>query len=341
MTESPSALTMLLSRHTKRREFIVGIGAAAWPLAARAQQPAAPVIGILSGATFDSMNTLLTWVYQGLADEGYTENQNFTVQLRWADDNYDRLPALAADLVRRRVNLIVALASTPAALVAKTATQMIPIVFLVGTDPVEVGLVPSLARPGGNVTGISVIVVELTAKCLSLIHELVPAATPIAVLINPANRTQAEMELREVNAAAQTLGVRLLIVYGSTPVEIEMAFATLSREQARALVVTGETLFLTQRGQLAELAARYRVPAIYANRITAEAGGLMGYGINSPDAYRLVGAYAGRILKGEKPTDLPVQRATKIDLSINLIAAKALGIEVPETLLAIADKAIE
>jgi putative tryptophan/tyrosine transport system substrate-binding protein len=327
----------------RRREFVAGLGGAAvWPRVTRAQQVASPVIGVLSGGTFESLNTLLAWVHQGLAGEGYTENQNFSVQLRWADDNYDRLPGLATDLVRRRVNLIVVLASTPGALAAKAATHTIPIVFLVGTDPVQVGLVSSLARPGGNVTGVSVLVVELTAKCLSLIHELVPTAAPIAVLINPANRTQAEMELREVNAAAQTLGVSLVIVYASTPVEIEMAFATLGRQQARALVVTGETLFLTQRDQLAALAASYRVPAIYANMITAEAGGLMGYGINSlPEVYRVVGAYAGRILKGETPTDLPVQRATKIDLSINLIAAKALGIEVPETLLAIANKVIE
>jgi putative tryptophan/tyrosine transport system substrate-binding protein len=326
----------------RRREFIAGLGAAAaWPVAARAQQPTSPVIGVLSGATFESMNALLAWMYQGLAGQGYTESQNFTVQFRWADDNYDRLPALAADLVRRRVNLIVALASTPAALAAKAATQTIPIVFLVGTDPVEVGLVPSLARPGANVTGITVLVVELTAKCLSLIHELVPAATPIGVLINPANRTQAEIELREVKAAAQTLGVRLLIVYASTPVEIEMAFATLAREQARALVVTGETLFLNQRNQLAALAARYRLPAIYANRITVEAGGLMGYGNNLPDSYRVLGAYAGRILKGETPADLPVQQPTKIGLSINIKAARALGLTIPETLLATADEVIQ
>jgi ABC-type uncharacterized transport system substrate-binding protein len=326
----------------QRRDFIAGLGSAAvWPSASRAQQPTMPVIGVLSGATFESMNVLLAWMYQGLANQGYIENQNFTFQFRWADDNYDRLPVLAADLVRRRVNLIVALASTPAALAAKVATETIPIAFLVGTDPVAVGLVPSLARPGANVTGVTVLVVELTAKCLSLIHELVPAATPIAVLINPANRTQAEIELREVKTAAQTLGVELLIVYAAAPAEIEMAFATLAREQARALVVTGETLFLNQRYQLASLAARHRVPAIYANRITVQAGGLMGYGNNLPDSYRALGAYAGRLLKGEKAMDLPVQQPTTIGLSINLNTAKTLGLTIPETLLVTADEVIQ
>ena len=326
----------------RRREFITGLGStAACPVVARAQQRALPIIGVLCGATFESMNTLLAWVYQGLADESYTENQNFAVQLRWADDKYDRLPVLVADLVRLRVDLIIALGTTPGALAAKSATQTIPIVFLVGTDPVEVGLVSSLARPGGNITGITVIVVELMAKCLSLVHELVPTANPVAVLLNPANRTQSEIELRDVQAAARMLGVRLLILNASTPDEIERAFATLTSARAGGLVVSGELLFLNQRDQLFALAARHGVPAIYTGGGAVAAGALMSYGTNFSEDYRQLGTYAGRILKGTKPADLPVRRPTKVGLGINLKIAKALGIEVPTSILLFADEVIE
>jgi len=324
----------------RRREFIAGLAGAAWPFATHAQA-ALPVIGILTGATFEAMKTFLAWVYQGLADQGYVENRTFTAQLRWADDKYDRLPVLAADLARLRVNLIVALGTTPGALAAKAATQTIPIVFIVGTDPVEVGLIPSLARPGGNLTGVSLLVVELLAKNLSLMHELVPSAASIAVLVNPANRTQAESELREAEAAARTLGVRLLILNASTPSEIETAFATLAREGAGGLVVTGEAFFYFQRNQIATLETRYKVPAIWPSRESLDAAGLMSYGTKIADLYRQAGVYAGRVLKGEKPADLPVQRATKIDLALNLKTAKALGITVPTSILLRAAEVIE
>jgi putative tryptophan/tyrosine transport system substrate-binding protein len=326
-----------------RRDFITLLGgiAAARPLPAQAQQAAVPVIGILSGATFEIMNDLLAWVYPGLADQGYVESRNFTVQLRWADDVYDRLPALAADLVRRRVDLIFALGTTPGALAAKAATQTIPIVFLVGTDPVDSGLVPNLARPDGNLTGVTILVVELLAKNLSLMHELMPSAGSIAVLINPGNRTQAETELRDVQAAARILGVRLVILNASMPSEIEAAFATLMREGAGGLVVSGESFFYAQREQLIALAGRYAVPAIYPSPSFFEAGGLMAYGASQADLYRQAGVYVGRVLKGEKPADLPVQRATKLNLALNLKAAKALGITVPTSILLRADEVIE
>jgi len=326
----------------RRREFIAGIGGATlgWPLAASAQ-PALPVIGFLSARTFAGMGPVLAEVYKGLADQGLVENRNFIAQLRWADDTNDRMPALVDDLVRRRVNLIVVMGSTPGALAAKAATQTIPIVFLVGTDPVEAGLVPSLARPGGNLTGVTIIAVELTAKNLSLMHELVPAATSIAVLLNPDNRTQAEAELREAQAAARTLGVRLLFLNASTPAEIDTAFVTLARERAGGLVVTGEAFFAQQDAQLVALAARYAVPTIYPFPQTVVAGGLMSYGTNLPDLQRQLGVYAGRVLKGEKPADLPVQRATRVDLALNLKTAKALGLTVPTSILLRAVEVIE
>ena len=324
----------------RRREFITVLGgAAAWSLAGRAQA-ALPVIGILSGTTFESMNAFLAWFYPGLESEGFIENRNFTTQFRWADDNYDRLPALASDLVRRRVDLIVALGTTPGALAAKAATQTIPIVFVVGTDPVEVGLVPSLARPGGNLTGVTLLVVELLAKNVSLMHELLPSASSIAVLINPSNPSQSEAELRGAQTAARTLGVHLLALNARTPSEIETAFETLVREGAGGLVVTGEAFFFLQRAQVAALAARYKVPAITIGH-PDDAGGLMSYGTNSADTYRVAGVYAGRILKGAKPADLPVQAPTKYELVINLKTAKALGVTVPLTLRALATEVIE
>ena len=325
----------------RRRELITLLGgAAAWPIAARAQA-ALPVIGILSGATFESMNAFLAWFYPGLESEGLAENRNFTTQFRWADDKYERLPALASDLVRRRVDLIVALGTTPGAQAAKAATQTIPIVFIVGTDPVEIGLVPSLARPGGNLTGATNLVVELLAKKLSLMHELVPSASSIGVLINPSNPSQAKVELSDAQTAARTLGVGLLPLNASTPLEIEAAFETLVREGAGGLVITGESLFLFQRAQIAALAARYKVPAIAGLHDYMNVGGLMSYGTNPADTFRAAGVYAGRILKGAKPADLPVQQATKIDLAINLKVAKALGITVPTSIRLLATTVIE
>jgi putative ABC transport system substrate-binding protein len=336
-----SCLDLMEVTQVKRREFITLLSSAAvWPLVGRAQA-ALPVIGILSGATFESMNALLAWFYPGLESEGFIENRNFTTQFRWADDNYDRLPALASDLVHRRVDLIVALGTTPGAQAAKAATRTIPIVFIVGTDPVEVGLVPSLARPGGNLTGVTIRVVELLAKNLSLMHELVPSASSIAVLINPANPKQAEAELRDAQTAARALGVGLLALNARTPGEIETAFETLVRQGAGGLVITGETFFLFQRAQIAELAARHKVPAISGHLDYINAGGLMSYGTNMADIFRRAGVFAGRILKGEKSAALPVEQVTKVELVINLKTVKALGITVPLPLLGRADEIIE
>jgi putative tryptophan/tyrosine transport system substrate-binding protein len=326
----------------RRREFIAGLGGATvWPVGARAQQAMLPVVGFLSGTHPGAVGSSITALHQGLADEGYIENQNFVAEYRWAEDNYDRLPVFAADLVRRRVAVIAVMASTPGALAAKAATQTIPIVFLVGTDPVKVGLVPSLTQPGANLTGVTIIVTELMAKWLSLMHELLPAASPIAVLLNPANPIQTEAELRDAQSAAQTLGVRLLILNASTPSEIEMAFARIASERAGALVVSGENLFFVQRDQILMLAARYAVPAVYPYADLVTAGGLMSYGANTLDVWSVFGSYVGRVLKGENPAKLPVQRGTKIGLAVNLNAAKALGIAVPTSILLRADRVIE
>ena len=326
----------------RRREFIAGLGgAAAWPLAARAQQTTVPVIGLLSGATLKSTREDVASFHQGLAETGYIENRNVTIEYRWAEGDNDRLPVLAADLVRRQVAVIVAFASTPAAFAAKAATQTIPIVFQVGPDPVRNGLVASLARPGGNLTGATTINVELIAKTLSLIHELVPAASTIAVLVNPANPIQTETETRDVQVAARVLGLRAMMLRASSPGEIEPAFATLVAERAGALVVSGENLFRTQRDQLVALAARYAVPTIYQYPEFTTRGGLIRYGPNIQESFHTVGIYTGRILKGEKAADLPVQQSTRIELIINMKTAKALGLTIPETLLATADEVIQ
>jgi putative ABC transport system substrate-binding protein len=308
----------------RRREFITLIGgAAAWPLTARAQQPAMPVIGYLSGAASEMMREYVAAFLPGLADTGFAEGRNVTIEYRWAEGHNNRLPALAMDLVRRQVAIIVVGGSTPGALAAKAATQTVPIVFFVGTDPVGVGLVASLAQPGGNITGITNLNVELIKKCLELMQSLVPPATTIAVLVNPGNIPQTATGKRTVQDAARVLGARVVILNASSPSEIETAFATLVGERAGALVVSGETFFLTQRDRLVELAARHAVPTIYAYRDFLAAGGLMSYGGNFADSYRLIGVYAGRILKGEKPADLAVQRSTKVELVINLKTAKA------------------
>ena len=326
----------------KRREFITLLGgtAAAWPLAARAQQPM-PVIGYLSGATFELMHEYVAAFHRGLADAGYIEGRNLSVEYQWAEGHNDRLPTQAAELVRRRVDIIVVGGSTPGALAAKAASQTIPIVFLIGPDPVKVGLVESLARPGGNITGITLLNVELIAKCLELMHNLMPPATTIAVLVNPANALQTATERGIVQDAARVLDARVVILNASNPSEIDSAYATLVGERVGALVVSGENFFLTERDRLVALAAHHAVPTMYAYREYTKAGGLISYGTNIFDAYRRTGINTGRILKGEKPADLPVEQITKVELIINMKTAKALGITFPLPLLGRADEVIE
>ena len=327
----------------KRREFITLLdsAAAAWPLAARAQQPAMPVIGFLSGATSETMRELVAAFHRGSADAGFAAGRNLTIEYRYAEGNNDRLPALAMDLVRREVSAIAVVGSTPAALATKAATQTIPIVFFIGTDPVKVGLVASLARPGGNITGITALVVELLSKALDLMHNLMPPDTKIAALINPANVPQSAAERSLIQNAAHVLGAPIFVLNAGSPSEIESAFETLVRERIGALVVSGENFFLTQRGLMVELAARHAVPSIDAAREFVLAGGLISYGTPQADAVRQVGVSTGRILKGEKAADLPVQQVTKIQLAINLKTAKALGLNIPNTLIGRADEVIE
>jgi putative ABC transport system substrate-binding protein len=314
----------------RRRDFIrVVVGsAAAFPFAARAQQPVMPVIGFLSAGTFEMNRDYVAAFHRGLADGGFTEGRNVGIEYRWTEGQNDRLPALAADLVRRQVTVIVA-ASTPVSLTAKAATQTIPIVFAIGTDLVGIGLVASLAHPGGNITGVTNLNVELFKKCFELMHSLVSPGSMIAVLVNPANIAQTATESATVQDAAGALGARVVILNASSPSEIESAFEALVGQRIGALVVSGEIFFLTQRGRLVELAARHAVPTIYAYREFPVAGGLMSYGADFAEPYRLLGIYAGRILKGEKPANLPVQQATKVELVINLKTAKTLGLAIP------------
>lgn len=327
----------------KRREFMALLGGAAvaGSRAASTQQPAMPVIGFLSGAAFGTMREYVVAFQKGLASAGFIEGRNVAIEYLWAEGHNDRLPALAADFVRREVAVIVAGATTPGALAAKAATQTIPIVFFVGTDPVKVGLVTSLARPGGNITGITVLVVELIAKCLQLMSGMMPPATTIAVLVNPANIPQTAAEIGLVQDAARVLGAHVVIVNASNPSELESAFATIVSNRAGALVVSGENFFLTQRHLMVELVARHAVPTIYAYREFVHAGGLMSYGTDFSDAFRRIGVNTGRILKGEKTADLPVEQVTKIELAINLKAARALGLTIPASILARADEVIE
>jgi putative ABC transport system substrate-binding protein len=327
----------------RRREFITLLGgtAVAWPLAARAQQPAMPVIGFFHLTSLETNRENLATFRQGLADTGYIEGKNVAIEYRWAQGRNDMLPTLVAELVRLQVSVIVVLESTNGALAAKAATQTIPIVFVQGADPVQIGLVDSLNRPGGNLTGISLLMAETAGKRLELLLELVPTAKLIAHLRNPTNPVYAEAEMREVQIAARAHGVRLLFVDASSTSEIETAFADLVQQRADALQVSSDGFLLTHPDQIVALAARHAVPAIYAWPQFTSVGGLMSYGTNIRDAWRQAGIYTGRILKGDKPADLPVQQATKIELVINLKTAKALGLTFPITLLGRADQVIE
>jgi len=327
----------------RRRDFIkvVAGSAAAWPLAAGAQQATMPVIGFLNPTSPDTRRELITAFHQGLAEAGYVEGRNLTIEYRWTKGQNDRLPAMAADLVQRRVAVIAAVDGTATALAAKAATATIPILFLIGADPVELGLVASLNRPGGNITGVSALSLGTVAKRLQLLHELVPAAADIAFLRNPTNPYYVTLETRELQSAATALGLRLLLLNASTTSEIEVAFTTLVEQRADAFLLGTDPFFMTVRDQLVSLANRHALPAIYPFREDAVAGGLMSYGTNLRDGYRLIGGYTGRILSGDKPADLPVLQATKFELVINAQTAKALGISIPLPLLGRADEVIE
>jgi putative ABC transport system substrate-binding protein len=326
----------------RRREFITLLGgAAAWPLAARAQQASLPVIGFVNGGAAEAWAVYAAGFRKGLGETGYIEGQNVTIESHWLEGQFDRLPALMADLVRRRVAVITTLGPTPPALAAKAATATIPIVFAVPEDPVKLGLVASLARPGGNATGFNYFAHEVSAKRLELLHRLVPKGVRVAVLVNPADAAATETTLQDVPEAARVIGLQIHILNASRSREIDAAFATLARERPDALFVAGDAFFNSRRVQFATLAARDRIPAAYATREYVAAGGLMSYGTDNTDWFRQVGVYAGSILKGTNPADLPVVQATRFEFIINLQTARALGIEVPTGLLASADEVIE
>jgi putative ABC transport system substrate-binding protein len=326
----------------RRRAFILALGgAAAWPLAARTQQPAMPTIGFLHSASAAAYAALLAAFRKGLSEAGFVEGQNVTIEYRWGEGHNERLPALAAELVRRRVDVIVTPVSTAATLAAKAATATIPIVFVIGADPVKIGLVASLNRPGGNATGISDIGVELGAKRLALLHELLPGAARFAVLVNPDNPFITEPFVTELQTAASAIGRQIEVAAASTNSEIDTAFATLVKKRADAFLISPEALFVTRRVQLITLAARHALPALYHRREFVGGGGLMSYGSDLADQFRQTGIYTGRILKGEKPAEMPVQLPTKFEFVINLQTAKTLGIDIPPTLLARADEVIE
>jgi putative tryptophan/tyrosine transport system substrate-binding protein len=328
--------------YLRRRQFITLLGgAAAWPLAARAQQAAMPVIGFLGGESPDLWANYVRAFQQGLRETGYVEGRNVMIEYRWAEGRNDRLPALTAELVRRQVTVIAAPGSTPAALAAKAATTTIPIVFIIAADPVQIGLVASLNRPGGNVTGVVTLNVEIAPKRLELLHELFPTATSFALLVNPTSPALAEPVSRDVQTAARMFGIKLHVLHASNEPEFDAVFATTARLGAAGLVIGPDALFNSRIEQLAALTVRHAVPAIYQWREFTAAGGLLSYGSSLTDVYRQAGVYTGRILKGEKPTDLPVEQTTKVELFINLKTAKALGLTVPTALLVRADEVIE
>jgi putative tryptophan/tyrosine transport system substrate-binding protein len=325
----------------RRREFVTLLGGAAvaWPLAARAQQAGVPVIGVLSGRSLDDSKEFVAALAQGLHEAGFFERQNVAIEYRWAENHIDRLPALAAELVRRQVAVILAVGGVPPTQAAKAATSTIPIVFIVGGDPIKLGLVASLNRPGGNVTGVTILSGALTAKRLELLRELRPQAS-VACLVNPSS-PEAEIQLTDIREAALITGKELRLLNVSNDQDLDAAFATLTREQIGGLLVANDAFFVGRREQIVTLAARHAIPTMYFLREFTAVGGLMSYGNSLADAYHRVGISTGRILRGVKPTDLPVEQAVKIELVINLTTAKALGIEIPPTLLARADELLE
>jgi putative tryptophan/tyrosine transport system substrate-binding protein len=329
--------------HLKRRDFITllgGAAAGAWPLSTRAQQPAVPVIGYLSARSPDDTAHLVAAFRRGLGEQGFVEGQNVTIEYQWALGQYDRLPAMATELVRRPVIVLATTGGEPSALAAKAATSTIPIVFSIGGDPVKHGLAASLNRPGGNATGVSLLITSVETKFLGLLHELVPQATTVGFLLNP-SLPQSGSQISDVREAARTLNLQVHILRAGTDREIESAFESVAPQNIQALAVSADGFFDTRREKLVALAARHAVPTIYHFREFAVAGGLVSYGIDASDAYRLVGVYTGRVLKGDKPADLPVVQSTKFQLVINLKTAKALRLEIPDKLLALADEVIE
>jgi putative tryptophan/tyrosine transport system substrate-binding protein len=326
----------------KRREFISLLGgAAAWPRAARAQQGAMPVIGFLGGASPDRWVGRLRAFHQGLSETGYVVGRNLAIEYRWAEGQNDRVPSLAAELVGRQVSVIAAPGSVPAALAAKAATTTIPIVFEIASDPVELGLVASLAQPGGNITGVTSLNAQVGPKRLELLHELVPTATVVGLLVNPTHPNEAEPTTKNLQAAARSLGLEMHVLHASAEGDFDAAFATLIQLRAGALAIGTDPLFTSRLEQLAALTVRHAVPSVYQFREFTAAGGLMSYGGSLTDTFRAVGVYTGRILKGDKPADLPVQQATRVELFLNLKTAKALGLTVPIPLLGRADEVIE
>jgi putative ABC transport system substrate-binding protein len=327
----------------RRREFITLLGGAtaAWPLAAVAQQAAVPVIGFLGSASPNLWADRMRAFDRGLRETGYIEGQNMVIEARWAEGQNDRLPALAAELVRRQVSVITAAGSTPAALAAKKATSTIPIVFDIGADPVAVGLVNSLSRPGGNATGITTLSAELAAKRLELLHELIPTATIVALLVNPTSPNLAQSAIKEVQAAASTLGLQLHVLHATIETDFDTAFASLAQLGVRGLVIGSDAFFSSHLNQLAALAIRHALPTVYQWREFAVSGGLMSYGDDITEAYRLAGFYTGRVLKGERPSELPIHQSTRVELIINLKTARAFGLTVPLPLLGRADEVIE
>ena len=336
-------MVLSLGQEMRRRDFIKAIAGsgAVWPLAVRAQQRALPTIGLLSSRSPAVDAHLIALIRQGLNETGFVEGQNVAIDYRWAEGQYDRLAGLAADLARQQVAVIVTLGGDTSALAAKAGTATIPIVFATGSDPVRTGLVNNLHRPGGNITGVSTLLAETEAKRLELLHELRPHAMTTAVLVNPGATPRAEFQLDDIQAAARNAGRDINILNASTIRDIDAAFAKLVQMRADAMLVTTDAFFFTHAPQLVVLAARHAIPTVYFRREFAAAGGLMSYAANPDESYRLLGAYAARILKGEKPGDLPIQRSTKFELVINVSTARALGLEIPPTLLARADEVIE